>query len=214
MKPAVLAIALAALLASVICSPGQEAPPSATKSQGISSGLDLVVVDPSGAVVPRAKVIIADGAKELLANGLTDRRGKFSVSQVPPGAYQVTVRLAGFKTLTVTAKVQPHQISELNLVLTVDPVPDSFHHGELRLELVVRDENAAVIPTASIVITQEETGATFNGSTNPEGAYRALGLAAGNYTVNVGHPGFKTHVTNITLREHEAHTVTITLVVG
>lgn len=172
------------------------------------------MVDASGAVIPKARVIIKGGEKEQLANGLTDGRGRFSIAQVPPGAYEITVRLAGFKTLTKTVLVQQHQVTELNLALQVDPAPDSVHRGELALAVVVEDENGAVIPSASVSITQEETDATFNGRTNQEGAYRAMGLAAGNYTLMVERQGFKAHNTSVTIHEHEAHTITITLVVA
>jgi hypothetical protein len=178
------AIGLAALLAASICV-AQETKTSTTKPQRISSSLELLVVDASGAVIPKARVIIKGGEKEQLANGLTDGRGRFSIAQVPPGAYEITVRLAGFKTLTKTVLVQQHQVTELNLALQVDPAPDSVHRGELALAVVVEDENGAVIPSASVSITQEETDATFNGRTNQEGAYRAMGLAAGNYTLMV-----------------------------
>jgi Carboxypeptidase regulatory-like domain len=207
------AIGLAALLAASICV-AQETQTSTTQAERISSGLELRVVDPSGAVVPKARVIIKSGEKEQLANGLTDGRGRFSIAQVPPGAYDITVRLAGFKTLTKTVLLQQHQVAELNLALQVDPVSDSIHHGELALAVVVEDENGAVIPSASVSITREETDATFNGRTNQEGAYRAMGLAAGNYTLTVERLGFKAHNTRVTIREHEAHTITITLVVA
>jgi hypothetical protein len=207
------AVGVAALLAASICI-AQETQTSKTPPQRISSGLDMLVVDPSGAVIPKARVIIKGGEKEQLANGLTDGRGRFSIAQVPPGAYEITVRFAGFKTLTKTVLVQQHQVTELNLALQVDPAADSVHHGELALAVVVEDENGAVIPSASVSITQEETDATFNGRTNQEGAYRAMGLAAGNYTLTVERQGFKAHNTNVTIREHEAHTITITLVVA
>jgi hypothetical protein len=207
-------VALAGLLTASIYSMAQEKQPLTAQSQRISSGVDLLVVDPSGAVIPRANVVIFDGKKEELANGLTDKRGRFSVGQVPPGTYDVVVRLAPFKTLTRTILVQEHLITELNLKLMVDPVPDPIHHGELGLALVVEDENGALIPTTRISITQEETGATFNALTNPEGTYLALGLAAGNYTLEVERLGFKTHSTSVTIREHEAHSIRITLVVA
>ena len=88
-----------------------------------SSGIDLIVLDPSGTAIPKARVIIADPQNEEMANGLTDRWGKFSASQVPPGAYNVTIRLVGFQAHSSTLLVQEHAVAELNVTLPFEPAP-------------------------------------------------------------------------------------------
>lgn len=95
---AIVNAALGALLTIPICAAAQKSQPSASQSPVTASGIDLLVLDPSGSAIPKAKVIITDGAGLEIANSLTDRSGKFSVSQVPPGAYKLTVRLNGFQT--------------------------------------------------------------------------------------------------------------------
>jgi uncharacterized surface anchored protein len=55
------------------------------------------VSDPSGALVPRAAVVInsqGTGEKRDLA---TDAEGNFSVQFLPPGNYDLTVRAGGFE---------------------------------------------------------------------------------------------------------------------
>src|SRR5436853_7691141 len=55
------------------------------------------VSDPSGALVPRAAVVInsqGTGEKRDLA---ADAEGNFSVQFLPPGNYDLTVRAAGFE---------------------------------------------------------------------------------------------------------------------
>ncbi len=68
------------------------------KTQETTGGLQGTVKDPSGAVVPNAKVAItADvlvGNKELT----TDSSGYYRFANLPPGSYTITVTAVGFKT--------------------------------------------------------------------------------------------------------------------
>src|SRR5712691_6796547 len=60
------------------------------------------VSDPSGALVPRAAVIInsqGTGEKRDLA---TDAEGNFTVQFLTPGSYDVTVRASGFEPFILT----------------------------------------------------------------------------------------------------------------
>jgi hypothetical protein len=66
--------------------------------QETTGGLQGTVKDPSGAVVPKAKVVITGssmiGAKELLS----DASGYYRVSNLPPGIYTISVKAEGFKS--------------------------------------------------------------------------------------------------------------------
>ncbi len=66
--------------------------------QETTGGLQGTVKDPSGAVVPKAKVVITStalvGSKEVV----TDATGYFRFSNLPPGDYTLTVTAQGFKT--------------------------------------------------------------------------------------------------------------------
>jgi hypothetical protein len=58
----------------------------------------------------------------------------------------------------------------------------------------ILDNTGAVIPNASITITNEDTGITASITTNSVGDYRVDNLAPGNYLVKVEAPGFRTTV--------------------
>jgi outer membrane receptor protein involved in Fe transport len=55
------------------------------------------VVDPSGAVVPGATVTIVQEGTGLAVTATSSADGTFSVPQLPPGRYELTVELDGFR---------------------------------------------------------------------------------------------------------------------
>ena len=67
-------------------------------AQETTGGLQGVIKDPSGAVVPNAKVVVTApdliGSKEIT----TDASGYYRFTNLPPGNYTITVTAAGFST--------------------------------------------------------------------------------------------------------------------
>ncbi|MCA1620561.1 MAG: TonB-dependent receptor [Acidobacteria bacterium] len=59
------------------------------------------VVDPSGAVVPDAKVTVINTETNTAAETKTSGEGNFTFPQLPAAPYRLTVEAAGFKTATV-----------------------------------------------------------------------------------------------------------------
>jgi hypothetical protein len=79
------------------------------------------VSDPSGALVPRAAVVInseGTGEKRDLA---TDAEGTFSIQFLPPGKYDLTVRAAGFEPFILNGvQVQITEVSRLKIQLALN----------------------------------------------------------------------------------------------
>jgi len=71
-------------------------------SQTITSTIVGQVDDPSGAGVATAKVSAKNAETGISAEGLTEPSGAYSIPQVQPGIYDVTVSKPGFITHTVT----------------------------------------------------------------------------------------------------------------
>src|SRR5262247_4481375 len=59
---------------------------------------------------------------------------------------------------------------------------------------VVTDASGAVIPNATVTLTNKETGLTRTVETNSEGFYSAPSLPAGEYEVKVAAKGFSTYL--------------------
>ena len=88
--------ALAAVLALGFLVTTQPCPSYAQESTGSLQG---TVKDPTGALVPKARILLSGttliGMKELV----TDASGYYHFANLPPGAYAVTVSAEGFRTL-------------------------------------------------------------------------------------------------------------------
>ncbi len=71
-----------------------------TAQSGTSSAISGTVTDTTGAVVANASVTATEVDTEASRTGQTDASGHYLFSQVNPGTYRVTVRLAGFAEAT------------------------------------------------------------------------------------------------------------------
>jgi len=80
---------------------------------------------------------------------------------------------------------------------------------------VVRDTAAGVVPGATVIVKDDNTGRTFETVTNAEGVYSVPALQAGSYTVTAALAGFKTAETKgIRLALGQPVTINLTLEVG
>jgi iron complex outermembrane receptor protein len=82
-----------------------------------------VLKDPSGAVVPGAKIELESLARRFNRSVETDRQGRFVFSELPSGSYRLTVTASGFDIaflhdLTVTASAE----TAANVTLRIAPV--------------------------------------------------------------------------------------------
>ncbi len=69
-------------------------------AQTIVGSISGIVTDPTGAVVPGAKVILTDTNKGYTYNAVTDSVGRYVLLDLPASNYKLTVESAGFKSTT------------------------------------------------------------------------------------------------------------------
>src|SRR5215472_2539368 len=85
-----------------------------------NASLQGTVTDPSGAGVPNAKVTVTNQATGVTTQTTTSSTGSYTVGQLPPGNYTVTIEANGFqKSETKDVVVLAEQIRGLDMALTV-----------------------------------------------------------------------------------------------
>lgn len=102
--------------------------PAVTSGQGTAT-ISGTVSDPSGAVVPGARVTVANIATGAERTASTDELGYYSIASLPPGEYAVEVQAPGFQRFRqtgITAQVDERlrvdailQLGELSEVVSV-----------------------------------------------------------------------------------------------
>lgn len=110
--------------------------------RGSISGL---VSDPSGAIVPGAKVIAKDQATGVELSTVSTAAGLYSFISLTPGTYQVRVSATGFETtVQKNIRVTVDQVSTINVTLKLGSVS----------EVVTVNETAALIDTSNSTVGQ------------------------------------------------------------
>jgi hypothetical protein len=108
----VISLLVVLLLAGVVA-PGQV----------LSGKITGLVVDESGAAIPRARAKAVDLATSHEYTAITEDNGEFVIDQVPFGFYHLTVQADGFSTAVVDrVQVNVSQVSHVNVKLTVAAV--------------------------------------------------------------------------------------------
>src|SRR5947209_10386720 len=78
------------------------------------------VSDPSGALVPHAAVVVNSHETGEKRDLTTDGQGNFSIQFLAPGAYDLTVRAAGFAPFTLSrVRVQITEVSRVRIQLAL-----------------------------------------------------------------------------------------------
>ena len=134
------------------------------------------VTDPSGAAVANAKITVANQATGLSVSATSNATGSYSISELPPGTYKITVEAAGFKTYSnVGVTLNAGTIARLDAKMAL---------GQAR-EVVEVTSQAAQINTedsklASTVSSVQISNLPLNG----RNVFDLMQLAAGAVNVN------------------------------
>jgi len=154
-----------------------------TQQQGsITGGLNGIVSDPTGAVIPDATVTITgpQGTRALT----TDNLGRYSAGNLTPGLYDVSATKEGFMKLeSKHNEVVVNVSSTLNLTMQVGNVGQT----------VEVTANAVSIDTQNTAITSNLTDTFYNSVPMPRNVsaifYAAPGVASGQVSGTPGQIG-------------------------
>src|SRR5215203_2966410 len=83
-----------------------------------------------------------------------------------------------------------------------------------RLVGTVTSADGALVPGASIVVTDAKTAKETNLTSNSEGSFGIPNMDPGQYIVKVSSPGFKTTTTTITVQVSQEYSLSVQLAVG
>ena len=85
-----------------------------------NASLRGTVTDPSGAVIPDASITLVNPATNSTQKVTSNAEGIYTISGLPPAAYQLTVTRDGFKTKVLDhVEIIPEQANLLNLQLEI-----------------------------------------------------------------------------------------------
>ena len=96
-------------------------------AQDISGTIGGTILDPSGAMVPNAKVTVTNTDRNQVVRVITtDATGSYSAPLIPVGQYSVRVEVKGFKTETRTAiTLNVSDDLRINVTLQVGSMSDT-----------------------------------------------------------------------------------------
>lgn len=114
--------------------------PVALFSQAYFGTVSGEITDPTGAVVPGAKVLLTDQAKGFVFNAKTDSSGRYLFPSIPPGVYTVSVEMEGFqKEVRTGIRVDVTENATANLRLKVASATQSVEVSAQSQELNTED---------------------------------------------------------------------------
>jgi hypothetical protein len=154
----------------------------AQQQGSITGGLNGVISDASGAVIPGASVTLHGPQGDRVVT--TDENGRFSVNNLTPGLYDVTAAKEGFMTIqSKQNEVVVNASSTLNLTMQVGNVGQT----------VEVTTSAVAIDTSNTAITSNLTDTFYNSVPMPRNVsaifYAAPGVASGQVAGTPGQNG-------------------------
>jgi hypothetical protein len=157
------------------------------------------VSDPSGAVVPKATVVLHNVDTGVDASALTAGSGLYRFNSVAPGNYKVIVKSPGFGDASVGVKVATDETRGVDVVLraagtetnvTVNTVASAINPDETRLETTITADEIGKLPLPNrdvqllIALTPGVTGFQNESPTTGYGSSIFASRFAPSYSAN------------------------------
>jgi hypothetical protein len=172
---------------------------TAAFAQAGRGGISGLVSDPSGAVVPHAKVTALNHATGLSQSTITTAAGLFSFVSLSPGSYEITATLKGFESVAQdNVPVSVDQVTTVNIALRIGSanevvtVTSSTDLAETSNSTVGQLISAATIDRVPLLtrnvydLVQLSTGVTpANGAPNSSSSFAITNISSGRPGVDV-----------------------------
>ena len=95
------------------------------ESDAISYAISGTVLDPSGAVIPGARLALMKADGNSIAESISDYRGAFRFDNVNSGKYRVLVQAVGFRDVKTDVTVGARSRAELRITMSLDTRTES-----------------------------------------------------------------------------------------
>ena len=130
------------------------------------------VRDASGASVAGAAIGVRNVDTGAIRNGQSQPHGEFTVPNLPPGKYEVTIAKTGFRTLRETSlELKVDQAARLDARLQIGALSESI---EIRAEVpLLNTENAT---RGDVISSQELTQMRLDGRDFTDLAFMVVGV--------------------------------------
>jgi hypothetical protein len=149
----------------------------ASAQTAVTGGLNGVVQDPTGAVVPGATVTLVEINTGDTRVVTTNAHGLYTAPFLKPGNYQVSATAKGLQSTTTAVEILVSQQSVVNL--TVSP-------SASRQTVTVSANNAQLIQTEDSTITTTFTTQQFENLPNPGGDITTFAFTIPGVVMNTG----------------------------
>ncbi len=107
----------------------------------VTGGISGTVTDPTGAIVPNAKVSLKSNTTGETQTTVTTSTGLFNFPLLKPGSYSVTISQTGFRSIDETVEVQLGQVITANLKLLVGNASETVEVSSQAPLLQTEDAN-------------------------------------------------------------------------
>ena len=145
-------------------------------AQSDNGTINGTVHDPSGATVPNAQVTVTNTANGNVRTAATNQDGLYSVTNIPPGNYNVSVTAAGFKKFDSTNnKLDPASTLQVNAGLQLGAASETVEVSAAATQL--QTETASV---QKLVTRQQIEALELNGRNPINMASLVPGARGGN----------------------------------
>jgi hypothetical protein len=151
--------------------------PALTQAKTTLAGM---VIDDSGAVIARASIAAINDETHLVFTTTTDLTGHYQITDLPVGRYTVKANVSGFETSERTGvQLTTSESTELTFTMHIGGGPV----GEIHFK--IQTPSGTIIPGATIEVSAVATGATWHGTSDPNGEYVLSEMPCVDYDVKV-----------------------------
>jgi hypothetical protein len=168
-----------AVLALVMLCPSFS--PVAFAQSAVTGGINGLVTDTTGAVVPGATITVKDDATGSVRTLTSNGDGRYTVPFLPPNKFDITATSPGLQSTTTSVQILTGQTQLVNMTLT--PTAN-------QQTVIVSANNAQLIDTQSANLTTTFTTQQFQNLPAPGGDITTVAYTLPGVVMNAGMGGY------------------------